>query len=103
MPSFEATVGPNRTITLPAELCRRLDIKQGTQVEFFLTVDGQVHFHALTMTASKFGGLTISRHKPPVSIREIDDAIADHVVEDHKRIARQSKKPLRRKTSPAAE
>ena len=103
MPTFRVTVDRDRTLTLPAQLCKRLGIKEGTPVEFFLTVDGQVHFHAITGTARGWGGVRMERRNPPISIREMDDGIADHLVQKHKRIANQSRKPARRKTSPAAE
>jgi hypothetical protein len=103
MPTYRTTVGPNRTVTLSVELCRRLGIKQGTPVEFFLTVDGQVHFHAITGTARGFGGIVSEHRSPPISIREMDDAIADHLAEKNKRILNQSRKPSPRKTPSAAE
>jgi len=102
MPTFEAMVGPNRTITLPAELCKRLGIKQGTQVEFFLTIDGQIHFHAITGTTEGFGNVRAKVRTPPVSIREMDDGIAEHLAEKNKRILSQ-RKTARRKPTQAAE
>jgi AbrB family looped-hinge helix DNA binding protein len=102
MPTFEATVGSNRAVTLPAELCRRLGIKQGSQVEFFLTIDGQVHFHAITGTTEGFGKVRGQVRTPPVSIREMDDGIAEHVTEKNRRILNQAK-ARRRKPKRAAE
>jgi AbrB family looped-hinge helix DNA binding protein len=81
MPTFEATVDDRQAVTLPKELCERLGIKPGSRVEFFLTLDGQVHFHALTADASGFGR---ERRVPPVSIREMDDGIEDYLSEKHR-------------------
>jgi bifunctional DNA-binding transcriptional regulator/antitoxin component of YhaV-PrlF toxin-antitoxin module len=92
MPTFRATVGKGRKVTLPSALCRRLHIREGTPVEFFLTVDGYVHFHAITgTTRSLLGGFTYKKREPPVSIREMDDGIAESIVEDFRRIERQSR------------
>ena len=92
MPTFSATVEKDGKVTLPNALCRQLHIEEGTPVEFFLTVDGYVHFHAITgTTRSLLGGLTVKRREPPVSIREMDDGIAEAVVEDFRRIERQSR------------
>jgi len=85
-------VGKGRKVTLPSALCRRLRIQEGTPVEFFLTVDGYVHFHAITgTTRSLLGGFTFKKRKPPVSVREMDDGIAESIVEDFRRIERQSR------------
>ena len=73
-------------MTLPEDLCGRLEIGEGSRVEFFLTSDGQVHLHAITQGASGFGGFNLDRRRPPVSIREMDDAIAEHVCEKYDRL-----------------
>ena len=85
MPTYEVTVGPARTVALPHELCERLDIEEGTRVEFFLTTDGQVHFHALTQSASGFG-FKIDTRRPPLSIREMDDGVAEYFCEEEDRL-----------------
>jgi bifunctional DNA-binding transcriptional regulator/antitoxin component of YhaV-PrlF toxin-antitoxin module len=105
MPTYDAVVGPNGTVTLPTELCSRLKIKEGTPVEFFLTLDGQVHFHAITGTATGFAGLLSTKRTPPISIREMDDAIADHLAEKDERIKRQARQSSKRRPArrPAAE
>lgn len=103
MPTY--TVGPERKVTLPSELCARLGIEPGTEIEFFLTLDGQVHFHALSASARDFAGLGRQKRTPPVSIREIDDAIAEHPAEEDDRIMRETRERLskRGQAKPAAE
>ncbi len=105
MPTFQATVGRNGEVVLPAELRRRLKIEEGTPVEFFLTLDGQVHFHAISGTSRGFGGIAFERRTPPISVREMDDAIADAVAEKHERIRRQRNtgRKARKPNRPAAE
>lgn len=89
MPTFDVTVGANRTLSLPKELCERLDIVEGSRVEFFLTVDGQVHFHAITQGAGTLGRFAIDRRRPPLSIREMDDGIGEYMREKEDRLRRQ--------------
>lgn len=78
MPTYTAKVAPDGSVVIPEDLRQRLDIAPGSDVEFFLTLDGQVHFHHLTDRFSDFG-LRIS--KPPISIREMDDAIGEAMAE----------------------
>jgi AbrB family looped-hinge helix DNA binding protein len=82
MPTFTAKVSKDGSVVIPDELRKLLDIEPGSEVEFFLTIDGQVHFHHLTDRFSDFG-LRIG--KPPISIREMDDAIAEAVGERYER------------------
>lgn len=91
MPTYKATVGPDRKVTLPHELCTRLGIEVGTEIEFFLTLDGQVHFHALSASAADFGGLGRQKRTPPISIREMDDGIAEHLADEDERIMRETR------------
>jgi AbrB family looped-hinge helix DNA binding protein len=96
MPTFSAYVSDDGSVVLPTELRERLGIRPGSEVEFFLTVDGQVHFHHVTDEFSMFG---FAKRKPPVSIREMDDAIADTLAEKDER----SKSTAATSRKPAAE
>ena len=80
MPTYEATVKSDRMVSLPQELCEHLAITDGTRVEFFLTLDGQVHFHALTLDANDLGQ-GLPKRRPPMSVREMDDGIVEAVTE----------------------
>ncbi|GLK75914.1 hypothetical protein GCM10008171_11680 [Methylopila jiangsuensis] len=85
MPTFRAEVQPDGSVVLPDELKSRLRIEPGSHVEFFLSYDGQVHFHAITETAWGWSKL-FEKRTPPLSIREMDDAIVDGLTEDDERI-----------------
>ena len=80
MPTFSAKVADDGSVPLPAELCAKLDIKPGSEVEFFLTLDGQIHFHHLTDIFSPSGAPIA---KPPISVREMDHLITDYLAEKH--------------------
>ena len=73
------------------------------EVEFFLTLDGDVFFHALTSRAAEWGELyPTEKRNPPLSIREMDEGMIEGIVEDNERILR-NPVPETRKGRPAAE
>jgi bifunctional DNA-binding transcriptional regulator/antitoxin component of YhaV-PrlF toxin-antitoxin module len=90
MPTYEARVEEDGTVRLPPELVERLRIEPGQRVEFFQTVDGEIFFHTIVGTTRGWRNLFDSpiRH-PPLSTREMDEVIADSVVEDDERIKAQ--------------
>lgn len=90
MPIFRTIVKDGGQVVLPEELVRHLAIKPGEMVEFFLTLDGHVHFHVINQSWKSLGKNAGPPHRPSLSIREIDDGIADHLAEDDERIMRQS-------------
>ncbi|MBB5752418.1 AbrB/MazE/SpoVT family DNA-binding domain-containing protein [Prosthecomicrobium pneumaticum] len=75
MPSFTAKVAEDGSVRLPPELRERLGIEPGAEVEFFVTLDGHVYFHHLTDGFPELG----KARRPPLSPREMDEAIADHL------------------------
>jgi bifunctional DNA-binding transcriptional regulator/antitoxin component of YhaV-PrlF toxin-antitoxin module len=90
MPTYHAVVDEAGRVTLPEELVQRLAIKAGEKVEFFLTLDGHVHFHVVNRSWRAFAENIGPPHRPSLSIREIDDAISDHLAEKHDLIGRRS-------------
>ncbi len=100
MPSYRTKVGADGAVVLPAELTKALKIREGVEVEFFLTLEGDVLFHAITGSAKSWKGLfDVEAREPPLSIREMDEGIAEAAAEKHRRSARPS--PSKRR--PAAE
>jgi antitoxin PrlF len=102
MPHYRTTVGPDGTITLPAALRKKLNINQGCAVEFYLSLEGDVFFHAITGKAKGWKGLyDVEVRSPPISIKEMDQAVGDALVEDDRRIRRGSsrRKPSHRRTA----
>lgn len=95
MPTFTAKVGQDGSVIIPDELRTRLDIVPGSEVEFFLTLDGQVHFHHLT---DRFANYGVRVSKPPISIREMDDAIGEALAEKF-----EPSTPASKSRKPAAE
>jgi bifunctional DNA-binding transcriptional regulator/antitoxin component of YhaV-PrlF toxin-antitoxin module len=90
MPTYRTSVGSNGQISLPLDLIDRLGIREGAEVEFFLTLEGDVFFHAITGVATGGKGLfPTERRSPPLSIKEMDEGIAEAISEDYERIRRQ--------------
>lgn len=87
MPTYEAIVDENRKVQLPERLVEKLGIEPGHRVEFFETLDGEVFFHAIVGTTKSWKNLfQVPVRNPPISIREMDEGIADHLAEEDKRI-----------------
>ena len=97
MPQYRTTVGADGTLTLPPALRKRLKIAEGSEVEFYLSLEGDVFFHAITGRAKGWKGMFENEvRSPPVSIREIDAAIGEAIADDDRRIRRQARKTPRR-------
>jgi len=90
MPTYRTKVGDGNTVELPKELCEKLGIEAGTEVEFFLTLEGEVFFHDIAGKAESWMGLfKTDVRRPPISVREMDEGIADHLAEKDERLRRQ--------------
>jgi bifunctional DNA-binding transcriptional regulator/antitoxin component of YhaV-PrlF toxin-antitoxin module len=102
MPQYRTIVEADGIITLPAPLRKKLKISQGCQVEFYVSLEGDVFFHAITGKAKDWGGLYETEvRSPPISIREMDQAVGDALVEDDRRIRKQGspRRPRHRRTA----
>jgi AbrB family looped-hinge helix DNA binding protein len=66
--------------TIPKEVRKRLGLKAGSKVKFFIDMDGRVELLG-TRPVSDLRGIFKSPHKKPVTIGEMDDAIGEAVVE----------------------
>jgi AbrB family looped-hinge helix DNA binding protein len=104
MSHYRTVVGRDGAITLPAALRKKLRIKEGCEVEFFLTLDGDVFFHAITGKAKDWKGVfDIEVRSPPISIKEMDQGIGEAVTEKERRIQRQTARSKPQSRRPAAE
>jgi bifunctional DNA-binding transcriptional regulator/antitoxin component of YhaV-PrlF toxin-antitoxin module len=95
MPAYRAKVGREAQVALPLELVEKLGIREGEEVEFFQTLNGDVYFHAINARAVDWKGLFPGEvRRPPLSIREMDAAMAEEIAEDDERIRRQASEVL---------
>ena len=104
MPQYRARVGPDGTVTLPAALRKKLNIAEGSEVEFFLSLEDDVFFHAITGKAKDWKGMFETEvRSPPLSIPEMDASIGEALADDDLRIRRQARRHKARTRRTAAE
>ena len=84
---MESTVTSKGQATIPKEVRKRLGLKAGSKVKFFIDMDGRVELLAIR-TISELRGILKSPRKRPVSLKEMDEGIAAAVVERFQRSAR---------------
>ncbi len=71
-----ATLTSKGQITLPVQVRNKLGVATGDRVEFIETEDGQLRIVAATHSVRELQGLFYSPHRKPVSIEEMNRAIA---------------------------
>lgn len=82
-----ATVTSKGQITIPIEVRERLGIRTGTRVEFVVRDDGVVEFLPATRSIRELAGLLKDGGRP-MTIEEMDEAIAARVLEEDERSRR---------------
>jgi AbrB family looped-hinge helix DNA binding protein len=87
MRAMESTVTSKGQATIPKEVRKRLGLKAGSRVKFFIDMDGRVELLA-TRPASELRGILKSPRKRPVSLKEMDEGIAAAVVARFRRSGR---------------
>jgi AbrB family looped-hinge helix DNA binding protein len=71
-----STLTSKGQITIPREVRERLHLKTGSRVDFILEPSGQVVLKPLDNNFRSIRGIVRSRRKRPVSIKEMNEAIA---------------------------
>jgi AbrB family looped-hinge helix DNA binding protein len=71
-----STVTSKGQITIPKEIRDRLRLQAGSRVEFQLNRQGQVIMRARNRDFHSLKGIVRSRRKTPVSVEEMNEAIA---------------------------
>jgi len=71
-----STVTSKGQITIPKEIRDRLRLQAGSRVEFQLNPQGQVIMRARNRDFHSLKGIVRSRRKTPVSVEEMNEAIA---------------------------
>ncbi len=71
-----ATVTSKGQITIPAQVRSQLGVEAGDRIEFVDIGDGQFAIVAATRSIKELKGLFRGRRKKPVSIEEMNQAIA---------------------------
>lgn len=82
-----STVTSKGQTTIPKEIRDRLGLKAGAKVKFFMDMDGRVEL-VRVRPISELRGILKSPHKRPASLKEMDDATAEGIVERFERSKR---------------
>jgi len=78
-----ATVTSKGQITIPASIRERFGIHAGTRVHFFVN-DDTIEFVPATRSVRELAGM-LKYDGEPVTVEQMDDAIAEHLAEKHGR------------------
>lgn len=82
----KATITSKGQLTLPKEIRSRLGVAAGDQVEFAVADDGSITVVAARRSASQLYGMLAAASSEPVSVEDMDRAIADRATSDDERI-----------------
>jgi len=76
-----ATLTSKGQVTIPQEVRRRLGLKTGDRVEFMYQPDGNVALKTKKIPFESLRGILKTNRKKPLSVREMNEAIAEAVCE----------------------
>ena len=79
-----ATVTSKGQITIPIEVRERLGLAAGSQVQFLPVADGTYEINVKTRSIREMAGM-LRYDGPPVTVDEMDAAIADAAIERYQR------------------
>ena len=71
-----STLTSKGQITIPREIRERLHLRVGSRIDFIVEPSGQVVLKPLDSNFRSIRGIVRSRRKRPVSIKEMNEAIA---------------------------
>lgn len=84
---MKSTITSKGQTTIPKEVRDCLGLKAGSGVKYFIDLDGRVTMLAVR-PITDLRGIVKSPRKKPVSLKEMDDAIGEGIVERFKRATR---------------
>lgn len=79
-----STLTSKGQVTIPVEIREQLGLEQGSVVDFLLNEDGTCELRPVTGSIQDIKGM-VKWDGPPVTIEEMNQAIADAVMERYKR------------------
>jgi AbrB family looped-hinge helix DNA binding protein len=71
-----STLTSKGQITIPREVRERLHLKTGSRIDFIVEPSGQVVLKPIDRNFRSIRGIVSSRRKRPISIKEMNEAIA---------------------------
>jgi antitoxin PrlF len=73
---MKSTINAKGQTTIPIEVRERLGLKAGSRVKYLIGMDGRISILAVR-PITDLRGIVKSSRKKPVSLKEMDDAIAE--------------------------
>ena len=85
----QATITSKGRITIPIEVRRKLNLKQGDRVDFVVDRAGGVRLQPKKVPLASLLGILHRPGQKPLSVEQMHAAVAAHAVEDWERIQSQ--------------
>ena len=85
---MRATITTRGRVTIPKEIREKLKLKAGSRISFLIESSGKVVLQPIQSDFRSLRGILRSPHKRPVTIEEMNDAIADAVCAEYERSVR---------------
>ena len=80
-----ATLTSKGQITLPKEIRDRLNLDAGAILDFQLQADNTITARQVKPDARRIRGLLKSPHAAPLTVKQMDEAVAKHLCDTHAR------------------
>jgi AbrB family looped-hinge helix DNA binding protein len=78
-----ATLTSKGQVTLPKFIRDKLGLVSGTRLDFVAMSDGSIRARPLEFNAMSVRGILKSPHAKPLSVQEMDEAVARHLRAKH--------------------
>lgn len=76
-----STLTSKGQITVPKPIREHLHVAEGDQVDFAIVANGDVVMHRITGSVLALAGLLHRRNRKAISLKEMDHAIGEAVIE----------------------
>lgn len=81
---MKATVTSKGQVTIPQSIRAQANIIAGSQLDFQIENDGTLVVRLITLDISDLKGIVKKKHKKPVSLKEMKQAVTDGAKESMK-------------------
>jgi antitoxin PrlF len=80
---MKSTMTSKGQITIPKEIREKLNLKAGSRVDFAVEKSGKITLKPLNWEWKSLRGMVKSPFKRPLTVREMDEAIAQEVLKSN--------------------
>ena len=85
----QATVTSKGQVTIPKQVRERLGVGPGDRIDFVVEQDGGVRVRRLGRSVADLAGILRSPGRRPVSLRAMDESVAELLARKNERIRKQ--------------